>query len=128
MITTDEALAYLTELGLTLPTTIIECLIAKAETATPCMVEAGYSDCDQKLALLYLVGMLSISSGGRRIRSQGAPSGASRSFDYGSLTDQMRQLRNALQIIDPAGCTGALQPSEPSGRAALFIGRPPCQA
>lgn len=126
MITLEEMQAYLAELGLTLPAVMLECLIDKAESALPCMIGAGYSECDQKLAMLYLVGMLSISAGARRIKSQGAPSGASRSFDYAQ--DQLRQLRQSLAIIDPSNCTGALQPADPTGRAALFIGRPTCRA
>lgn len=121
MITTEEALAYLTELGITLPTTILECLVDKANSITPCMVGAGYSDCDQKLTLLYLTGMLAMSSGARRIKNQAAPSGASRSFDY---QNQMRQLRNNLAIVDPSGCSSALQPAEPGPSAALWVATP----
>lgn len=112
---------YLTELGYTLPPKMLECLLAKAETARACMVGAGYDECTQDLAVTYLAAMLAISSGARRIKSQTAPSGASRSFDYAG--DQLKQLRQALVTLDPSGCTVPLQPADPSGRAALFVGR-----
>lgn len=125
MITLTDLQEYLAELGLTLPAFMLQCLLDKAESTRACMIGAGYSECDQDLAVTYLAAMLSISSGARRIKSQGAPSGASRSFDYAQ--DQLRQLRQNLAILDPSGCTTALQPADPTGRAALWIGRPPCQ-
>lgn len=125
MITTDDVVAYLTELGYTLPANLLTCLVAKAETARACMVGAGYDECSQDLAVTYLASMLAISSGARRIRSQTAPSGASRSFDYAA--DQLKQLRQILAVVDPSGCTAALQPADPSGRAALFVGRATCR-
>lgn len=121
MITSADLTAYLTELGYTLPPAMLDCLLAQAETARPCMAGAGYNECAQDLAVTYLAAMLSISSGARRIRSQAAPSGASRSFDYAG--DQLKQLRQALAIVDPSGCTTALQPADPNGAAALFVGR-----
>lgn len=120
-VTTASLTEYLTELGYTLPAGILDCLLSKAETARACMIGAGYDECSQDLAVTYLAAMLAVSSGARRIRSQTAPSGASRSFDYAA--DQLRQLRQALTLVDPSNCTGALQPADPNGRAALFIGR-----
>lgn len=125
--TVSDLTDYLTELGYTLPGKMLDCLLAKAEAARACMVGAGYDECSQDLAVTYLAAMLAISSGARRIKSQTAPSGASRSFDYAA--DQLRQLRQALAIVDPSGCTSALQPADPSGRAALIVGRAsPCRA
>lgn len=125
--TVSDLTEYLTELGYTLPSKMLDCLLAKAEAARTCMVGAGYDECSQDLAVTYLAAMLAISSGARRIKSQTAPSGASRSFDYAA--DQLRQLRQALVIVDPRGCTSKLQPADPSGRAALIVGRAsPCRA
>lgn len=126
MITVEEAAAFLRELGLTLPTAILECLVNKAASIQACLDGAGYSECDQKLIYYYLVGMLAISSGARRIKSQGAPSGASRSFEYGTLTEQMRQLRNSLRVLDTSGCTTELQPADPGGQAGMWVGLGVC--
>ena len=123
-VTVEDLKAYLDEMGYTLPDSMLTCLLAKADAARACMIGAGYSVCDQDLAVIYLAAMLSVSSGARRIKSQAAPSGASRSFDYAG--DQLRQLRQALAIIDQSGCTVPLQPADPNARAALFIGRPSC--
>lgn len=126
MITTEDAAAYLAELGLSVPAAVLACIVEKANSAEACMIGAGYDACDITLSLLYLTGMLAISAGGRRIKSQGAPSGASRSFEYGTITEQMRQLRASLQVLDASGCTTALQPAEPGPRAGLWIGKGGC--
>jgi hypothetical protein len=49
---------------------------------------------------------MATSSGARRIKSQSAPSGASRSFEYGD--DGVKWLRNTLSSLDTSGCTGEL--------------------
>lgn len=121
MITVDEATAYLAELGLALPASVVTCLVEKANSVQACLDGAGYVACDQTLIGLYLFGMLAISSGARRIKSQGAPSGASRSFDY---QDQLRQLRAMLGVLDTSGCTTALQPVDPNVSAGLWVATP----
>lgn len=124
-VTVTDLKAYLDEMGYTLPDSMLTAILSKAESARACMIGAGYDEPSQDLAVTYLAAMLSVSSGARRIKSQAAPSGASRSFDYAG--DQLRQLRQALAIIDPSGCTVPLQPADPNARAALFIGRPSCR-
>lgn len=126
MITVEDAAKYLAELGLAIPTVILECLVDKANSIEPCMTGAGYDECTQKLISFYLVGMLATSSGARRIKSQGAPSGASRSFEYSSLADLYRQLQASLAVLDPSGCSNALQPAAPGPQAALFIASGGC--
>ncbi len=119
--TTTEAAAYLDQLGLSLPTPILAALVAKVESIDACMTEKGYSTTDQDLIRYYLIGLLSISSGGRRVQSQSAPSGASQSYSYGTLSEQMRQLKAALRLLDTEGCTAALIPAEPGPQAALYV-------
>lgn len=108
--TLAEARAYLEELGLTLPDAILSCLITRPLTIQDCMDSHGYDTCTQSLISYYLVGLLAISSGGRRIKSQSAPSGAARSFEYGTLAQQSTQLANALRLLDPYGCSTPLIP------------------
>lgn len=109
--TLAEARAYLAELGLELPDTILSCLITRPLLIQECMDRNGYDTCTQSLIGYYLVGLLSITSGGRRVKSQTAPSGASRSFEYGTLDQQAGQLRNALALLDPFGCASGLVPA-----------------
>jgi hypothetical protein len=52
---------------------------------------------------MYAAALMATSSGARRIKSQGAPSGASRSFDYGD--DSITWLRDSLAQLDTSGCT-----------------------
>jgi hypothetical protein len=117
--TTTEAAAYLDQLGLSLPAPILAALVAKVESLDTCL--AQYSDSDAALIRYYLTGLLAISSGGRRVQSQSAPSGASQSYSYGTLSEQMRQLKAALALIDTNGCTADLIPSEPGPQAAMYV-------
>jgi hypothetical protein len=56
---------------------------------------------------------MATSSGARRIKSQSAPSGASRSFEYGD--DGVTWLRDTLSRLDTSGCTGELPISAGNG-------------
>lgn len=117
--TTTEAAAYLDQLGLSLPQPILAALVAKVESIDACLGQ--YSTTDADLIRYYLIGLLSISSGGRRVQSQSAPSGASQSYSYGTLSDQMRQLKAALRLLDTKGCTADLIPAEPGPQAAMYV-------
>lgn len=117
--TTTEAAAYLDQLGLSLPEPILAALVAKVDSLDTCLGQ--YSESDAALIRYYLIGLLAISSGGRRVKSQSAPSGASQSYSYGTLSEQMRQLKAALALIDTNGCTADLIPSEPGPQAAMYV-------
>lgn len=56
--------------------------------------------------MMYAAALMSASSGARKIKSQSAPSGASRSFEYGD--DSITWLRDSLAALDTSGCTGVL--------------------
>ena len=101
-----DALSFLDELGYSIPTVVLTPVICRVDGLDPCLIGAGYDDCTIALIKLYAVALMCISSGARRIQSQHAPSGASRSFVYGS--DAIGWLRNALSGLDTAGCTSSL--------------------
>ena len=84
----------------------------------PCLDGAGYDDCSAKLILMYAAALMATSSGARRIKSQGAPSGASRSFDYGD--DGITWLRDSLAKLDTSGCTSEL-PISAGNSVGLFM-------
>src|SRR5690554_854850 len=117
--TTTEAAAYLDQLGLSLPEPILAALVAKVDSLDTCLGQ--YDPSDSRLIKYYLTGLLAISSGGRRVQSQSAPSGASQSYSYGTLSEQMRQLKAALSLIDTNGCTAILIPAEPGPQAAMYV-------
>jgi hypothetical protein len=119
MITVTDVNNYLGELGMELPSIIVAAIVEKANSIEACMVGAGYSDADKTLIALYLAGMLAMSSGARMVRSQSAPSGASRSYQYGPM---YRQIRASLSLLDTSGCATDLIPAEPNAGAALFVG------
>jgi hypothetical protein len=117
-ITAADVQQFLGELGYAIPASLLEPILCRVNSIIPCMVGAGYDDCSQKLTLMYAAALMSASSGARRIKSQGAPSGASRSFDYGD--DGIAWLRDSLSQLDTSGCTGEL-PISAGSSVGLFL-------
>ncbi|MBJ9548697.1 DUF7370 family protein [Citrobacter braakii] len=105
-ITASDVQAFLGELGYSIPGTLLDTILCVVNKITPCLDGAGYDDCTAKLILMYSAALMATSSGARRLKSQGAPSGASRSFDYGP--DSITWLRGALTQLDTSGCTSEL--------------------
>ncbi|BBE77220.1 MULTISPECIES: DUF7370 family protein [Phytobacter] len=105
-ITAADVHAFLGELGYSIPGALLEPILCVVNKIIPCLDGAGYDDCTAKLILMYAAALMTTSSGARRIKSQGAPSGASRSFDYGE--DSITWLRDSLSHLDTGGCTSAL--------------------
>ncbi|MFP2273208.1 hypothetical protein ACLEXX_01895 [Enterobacter ludwigii] len=105
-ITAADVQAYLSELGYTIPMALLDPILCAVNKIIPCLNGAGYDDCTAKLILMYAAALMATSSGARRIKSQGAPSGASRSFDYSD--DSISWLRDSLSRLDTSGCTGDL--------------------
>lgn len=105
-ITADQVKAYLAELGYTIPDALLTPILCRVNSITVCLEASGYDSCTQTLILMYAAALMCASSGARRIKSQGAPNGASRSFDYGE--DTLTGLRQSLSDLDTAGCTTSL--------------------
>lgn len=105
-ITADDVKAFLAELGYSIPDSLLTPILCRVNSIIECMGGAGYDDCTQQLILLYAAALMSASSGARRIKSQSAPNGASRTFDYGD--DAIAWLRNSLAALDINGCTDDL--------------------
>lgn len=105
-ITLDDVKPLIAELGFTVPDALLQLLIEQVTAASACMDGAGYSESLQKLLLIYAAARLAALSGARKISSQSAPSGASRSFIYDSAgTDYLY-----TQILDwdKNGCLSGL--------------------
>lgn len=119
MITAAQAIEYLdTALGVSVPSFIVDAAIAKVGAVEADMIAAGYSSADQVLIQCMAVAIVAASGAPRRIQSQGAPSGASRSFknEDGALS----ALRRSLASIDTAGVTTSLVGSDPVN-ASMFM-------
>ena len=105
-ITADQVKAFLAELGYSIPDALLTPILCRVNSIVDCLQAAGYDSCTQTLILMYAAALMCASSGARRIKSQGAPNGASRSFDYGS--DSLTWLSESLSDLDTAGCTASL--------------------
>ncbi len=120
MITSAQARAYLDEsLGISVPSFIVDVAVAKVATAEQSMVAAGYDDHTRLMAQTYAVSLIAAGGAPRRIQSQGAPSGASRSFknDDKALT----LLRRALAALDTAGTVAALVGPDPASNTLFMV-------
>lgn len=124
-LTVDQARAYLASVGVSLPDIILELLVEQANSIDACLTGAGYPAATQTLIKLYLIRLLGTVSGDRLVTSESAPSGASRSYRYGTLTDQYNSALKLLQMLDTSNCTGALIPASPSAaNAGLWVSTP----
>ena len=120
MITSAQATQYLAEmLGVSAPSFIVDAAVAEIATAEPAMIAAGYSATKQILVQSMAVAIKSCAGGARRIQSQGAPSGASRSFknDDKALT----LMRRELTALDTAGTVAALIGPDPSTSTMFMV-------
>lgn len=120
-LTTEEATAYLAETGVETPSVLLTALLERANEIDACLTAKGYTPATAKLIQLYYLGLLTISAGGRRIASQSAPNGASRSYRYMDDLTFYRSLRQGLYSLDIHGCTNGLIPAEPGNNAALYV-------
>ncbi|CZW94535.1 DUF7370 family protein [Enterobacter asburiae] len=117
-LTPEEIKGFLAELGYAIPDTLLAPILCVVNKIIPCLDGAGYDECNAKLILMYAAALMATSSGARRIKSQGAPSGASRSFEYGD--DSITWLRDSLDRLDTSGCTGDL-PISAGNSVGLFM-------
>lgn len=105
-ITLGDVKPLMAELGFSVPDAVLQLLLDQVNATSICMDVAGYSESLQKLMLIYAAARLAALSGARKIVSQSAPSGASRSFTYDSSgTDY---LYRQLLSWDTNGCLGGL--------------------
>lgn len=121
MLTVEEAMEYLTQLGLSLPASMVAYLVAQVNELEPCLVGAGLEPWAIQLALLQGVALLAIGTGARRVTSHSAPSGASQSFGYGTFAEQTTMLRNSIRALGAWDCLSPILPAT-GGNAALFVG------
>lgn len=120
MITTTQAAEYLDlTLGITLPSFLVLAACEKVEAAEPAMFDAGYTEPNRILIQCMAVAIIAAAGAPRRIKSQGAPSGASRSFD--NAEDALTQLRRSLAALDTANTVAALVGPDPAVGAMLMV-------
>lgn len=116
MITEAQAQEYIsTTLGASVPGFMLQAAIAEVATVEPAMVTAGYSPAKQTLVQFMAVTILACAGNPSRIQSQGAPSGASRSFKH--FDDAMSALRKSLAHQDSAGTVADIIGPDPQNDA-----------
>jgi hypothetical protein len=120
VITSEQAAQYLDQaLGITVPGFWLDAQLARVADIEPALIEAGYSAEQQIIIQSMTVAILAAAGAPRRIQSQGAPSGASRSFKHAE--NALSALRRSLIASDPAGVTRALVGPDPSAASLLMV-------
>lgn len=120
MISTTQAQQYLDQsLGITVPSFVVAAAVEEVEGVESAMVDAGYSDATAVLIQCMAVALVACKGAPRRINSQGAPSGASRSFKYAA--NDLTALRRSLAALDTAGTTAALIGPDPETQTMLLV-------
>lgn len=120
MVTSEQAKEYLDSVGINLPSFILDALVEQANSIEMCL-SANYSPATALLIQSYLIGLMALAQGDKYISSQSAPSGASRSFRYGSFADRWKGSLGLLRGLDKNGCTSALIPADPTQQAFAGI-------
>lgn len=120
MITAEQAAEYLdASLGVTLPAFIVQAAVDEVAALESAMTTAGYSATKRTLVQSMAVAILAAAGDPRRLQSQGAPSGASRSFKNSDKA--LTALRRSLAAQDTAGITAALIGPDPSAGTLLMV-------
>lgn len=120
MITTTQAAEYLDQaLGVSLPAFVVSAACEKVERCEPAMVAAGYREADRTLMQAMAVAVIACGGMPRRIQSQGAPSGASRSFKHAD--EVLSQFRRRLAAMDAAGTLSDALGPDPASTALLMV-------
>lgn len=120
MITAEQAAEYLdASLGVTLPSFIIQAAVDEVAALEPAMVAAGYSASTRVMVQSMTVALVAAAGDPKRLQSQGAPSGASRSFKHSDKA--LTELRRSLSAMDSAGITTALIGPDPSAGTLLMV-------
>lgn len=128
MVTLEQAKEYLESQGINLPDFILSALVEQANSIQECL-DANYSPATATLIQMYLLGLMALAQGDKYISSQTAPSGASRSFRYGSFADRWKGSLGLLSGLDKYGCATSLIPADPTvapAFAGIWIGRGGC--
>lgn len=127
MVSQEQAKEYLVSQGISLPDFILSALVEQANSIQECL-DANYPSATALLIQMYLLGLMGLGQGDKYISSQSAPSGASRSFRYGSFSDRWKGSLGLLRGLDKYGCATSLIPANPTQQAfaGIWIARGGC--
>jgi hypothetical protein len=116
MITLAQAQEYISAtLGATVPAFLVQAACDQVATTEQTMIDAGYPAFKQVLVQSMAVTLIACAGNPARIQSQGAPSGASRSFKH--FDDALSALRKSLAHQDSAGTVANIIGPDPQNDA-----------
>lgn len=119
MITAEQAAQYMDQtLGITVPGFFLDAAVLRVAAVESDMLTAGYTAEQQVLIQCMAVAIIASAGAPRRLQSQGAPSGASRSFMHDAKA--LSALRRSLMAADTAGVTSGIVGPDPAA-ASLFM-------
>jgi hypothetical protein len=98
---------------------MLEDALATVATSVPAMLAAGYDGPTMRRVQRMAVALVAAPGGPRRVQSQGAPSGASRSFKYAD--GDFSALRRSLRALDRAGTVAGIVGADPVAVALLWV-------
>ncbi len=110
MITEQEAVEFLAAYGASPHSVAITAITEAVLAREDCLREKGLPDSVIKLALLYSFAIFGLNQGSSKIKSQSAPSGASRSFEHQSDAKRIDGLINNLKSLGAYDCFEDLLP------------------
>jgi uncharacterized protein YdaL len=120
MLTLAQATAYLDEtLGISVPSFVLQAAVDDVATREAAMTTAGYSASTIVRIQAMAVAVLAGADFARKIKSQAAPSGASRSFE--NVDDALSRLRRALSALDTANTVADLLGPDPKTGTLLLV-------
>lgn len=115
-ITAEQLTAFLTTQGVTLDPLMVDAIVELANNPDlqACFDANGYSPATQTVLALYLAYLIALGSFSRFITQQGAPNGASRSFNQASLSDMWKGALSAIGAFDSGDCLTEFLPADPT--------------
>lgn len=120
MITSAQARQYLDQaLGIAVPDFIVDAAVAEVAAAETAMDAASYSATKKVLVQSMAVAIKASAGSARRIQSQGAPSGASRSFK--NIDNALTLMRRELAALDTAGTVAAIVGADPASNTLFMV-------
>ena len=120
MITSAQATQYLDQmLGVGAPGFLIDAAIADVETYEPALIAAGYSSSTIVRIQCMATAILVAAGDPKRTSSQGAASGASRSFKF--KDGDLSALRRSLASLDTSGVVADLVGTDPAASAFMMV-------
>lgn len=128
MITIEQAQQYMRSQGIdNVPDFILAAWVEQLAAVQECLT-ANYSPATALLIQAYLLALFALGQADKYISSQTAPSGASRSFRYGSFADRWKAQLALLRGLDKYGCVTELIPPDPNAKAyaGLWVAKGGC--